>query len=235
MDQRPGKTDQSLGFEVDSNVQLVVPETTIENPNPDHPGNTHPKHHAEHHLGHDAAHRPPPAPQPGTNCSDRRWDFHTDDTGNRNIRLPDHEINKPRQKMWSVTNRDYVAMSTTEPQAYKRSYLTKHTRASGSAAYRVSGMDRHARSTGLKRPHLLPVYDNVIRCAFGTPDQFWSVLRTVLRRPDVGRAIAELRRQLVPLADISDIRLIDVALWMRHHREHLDYGCPGIRLELPPH
>jgi hypothetical protein len=80
-----------------------------------------------------------------------------------------------------------------------------------------------------KRPQLLPVYDNVVRCALKSPENFWTALHEALSA-DGGALDARLSRLLVAagVENVSTIRALDVALWMRHHAEHTDTGCPGL-------
>jgi hypothetical protein len=86
-----------------------------------------------------------------------------------------------------------------------------------------------------KRPHLIPVYDNVVRCglgrnALGRRGTFWVDLHNALvsdnlalnsRLTDVA-ALAEIG------PDVSVIRCLDVIIWMRHQDQHSNKGCPGI-------
>lgn len=87
-----------------------------------------------------------------------------------------------------------------------------------------------------KRPHLLPVYDDVVRCQFGRPTAFWVSLHNRLAQDDqhLRLALSELRgRAAVPPA-VSILRVLDVVLWMRHQAEHRAHAtlktkqpCPG--------
>ncbi|BCY07128.1 DUF6308 family protein [Actinoplanes sp. L3-i22] len=80
-----------------------------------------------------------------------------------------------------------------------------------------------------KRPHLIPVYDEVIRCQFGGPQQVWIRLHDRLREDDgqLRGMLAALRTRAQISPRISLLRVLDVVLWMRHHAEHLDKDCPG--------
>lgn len=71
-----------------------------------------------------------------------------------------------------------------------------------------------------KRPHLIPVYDGVVRCALGSPRQFWPSLHASLSAPDsiVRSRIKELRR-FAP-STVSDLRVLDVVVWMGHRQGH---------------
>jgi hypothetical protein len=81
-----------------------------------------------------------------------------------------------------------------------------------------------------KRPRLIPVYDDVVRCAFGRPREFWTALRVALRQ-DSGsfRVVVEdlIKRSGIP-DGISPLRGLDVALWMRHRSHHTGHGCAGL-------
>lgn len=81
-----------------------------------------------------------------------------------------------------------------------------------------------------KRPHLLPVYDRVVRCAVGRPDRYWTPLHAALRadRGALSHRLSELREAAGLDRGTSLIRTLDVALWMRHHCEHAPTGCPGL-------
>lgn len=74
-----------------------------------------------------------------------------------------------------------------------------------------------------KRPHLLAVYDDVVRC--GAPDHFWSSLRNTLRAD--GRAFQdelEGLRTRAGLDGLSVLRVFDVAMWRSHEQEHRQKG-----------
>jgi hypothetical protein len=81
-----------------------------------------------------------------------------------------------------------------------------------------------------KRPHLLPVYDNVVRCALNRQKGFWSALHAALRADDRGldERLGRLRVEAGLDARVSSIRVLDVVLWMRHHDAHSRQGCAGI-------
>lgn len=78
-----------------------------------------------------------------------------------------------------------------------------------------------------KRPHLIPVRDNVVGKALGgaalkRASVYWLTMRGLLREPAVISALESARRRLVEEAarggievvvDESDLRLLDAALW----------------------
>jgi hypothetical protein len=81
-----------------------------------------------------------------------------------------------------------------------------------------------------KRPSLIPVYDEVVRCAMGRPENFWKALRDALRQDD-----GKLRAHVAHLMKIADVppavtllRALDVAVWMHHRSSHTGYRCVGL-------
>ncbi len=78
-----------------------------------------------------------------------------------------------------------------------------------------------------KRPQLLPVYDEVVKCAAGEPTNWWECLHTFLidTSGDVGTTIGHLRKEGRVPTYVSDLRIIDVAIWMGHEQSHLAQQC----------
>lgn len=74
-----------------------------------------------------------------------------------------------------------------------------------------------------KRPRLLPVYDDVVRCVLGAPKDVWLALDRALADANVQEQVTKLR----PAAPIhvSALRVVDVAVWMRHHGPHARGEC----------
>lgn len=74
-----------------------------------------------------------------------------------------------------------------------------------------------------KRPKLLPVYDDVVRCVLGAPSGAWLALDTALADSETNQLVEQLR----PAAPdhVSALRVVDVALWMRHHEAHRRGDC----------
>lgn len=70
-----------------------------------------------------------------------------------------------------------------------------------------------------KRPRLIPVYDAVIREAVGAPKNFWIWLHQALRDRQLVEQIDALRSE-AEVEDLSPLRTLDVAIWMRNHGAH---------------
>lgn len=73
-----------------------------------------------------------------------------------------------------------------------------------------------------KRPRLLPVYDDVVRCAVGRPPSFWPALRSALRADGFAlhRRLEGLRQDAGLAETVSVLRVCDVIVWMGHRTEH---------------
>ncbi len=83
-----------------------------------------------------------------------------------------------------------------------------------------------------KRPQLIPLYDNVVRCAFGAPEHFWQWLDGRLRS-EVGvlrHRLTELHAEAGLPKEVSALRTLDVVVWMRHHDAHTGHRCAGLGL-----
>lgn len=81
-----------------------------------------------------------------------------------------------------------------------------------------------------KRPRLIPVWDNVVRCAFGRPRNAWLWLDGLLREQDGAlRQLLATTRDAAGLSEqISLLRTLDVVFWMRHRNSHRPSRCPGL-------
>lgn len=67
-----------------------------------------------------------------------------------------------------------------------------------------------------KRPRLCPISDSVVIKAVNVPGRTWDVLRCMLQDP---AARAEVERLRSPAAAaVSQLRILDVALWVLHSR-----------------
>jgi hypothetical protein len=82
-----------------------------------------------------------------------------------------------------------------------------------------------------KRPSLIPVYDNVVRCAFGWPQNVWTALRNALQQEDDGslrRTLDGLKQRAELPRQVTSLRVLDVAVWMRHRPLHTGHRCNGL-------
>jgi hypothetical protein len=76
-----------------------------------------------------------------------------------------------------------------------------------------------------KRPHLVPVYDNVVQCLL-RPERgaAWSYFDESLRSNLRGRLVQARVDAEVPQT-VSDLRVLDVILWMKHAEDHRAGRC----------
>lgn len=82
-----------------------------------------------------------------------------------------------------------------------------------------------------KRPGLVPVYDSVVKCAFGNLERWWRWLDAAFAEEG-----GVLPRRLTALRDangvdraVTPLRVLDVIVWMSHRRpEHQARGCVGL-------
>ena len=79
-----------------------------------------------------------------------------------------------------------------------------------------------------KRPRLVPVYDQIVKCALGQPEHFWSWTQDQFSGQD--RALPmrlEAVRDAVglPPAAVALPRVLDVILWIRHKGSHTSGSC----------
>lgn len=81
-----------------------------------------------------------------------------------------------------------------------------------------------------KRPALIPVYDNVVRCAFGWPQSVWTALRDALRQDDGSfrAALDDVKHRAGLPCQVTPLRVLDVAIWMRHRSLHTGSRCSGL-------
>ncbi|GAA4243241.1 DUF6308 family protein [Dactylosporangium darangshiense] len=81
-----------------------------------------------------------------------------------------------------------------------------------------------------KRPRVIPVYDEIVSCAYGTSTGFWPWLDCKLREQGgvLAHRLAELRDEAGLSDEISALRILDVVIWMRHRAGHAGHGCTGV-------
>lgn len=81
-----------------------------------------------------------------------------------------------------------------------------------------------------KRPALIPVYDNVVRCAYGSPDDVWRGLNDRLRDDEAALpgALTEVGQAAGIPGNINPLRILDIVVWMRHRRGHRASRCAGL-------
>jgi len=94
--------------------------------------------------------------------------------------------------------------------------------------YRLKAEDKMGRTrTGKllarKRPLLLPIYDDVIRCYLGAPPgDWWEPLRRELQRDNghLTKALQALHARAGLPAGVGLLRTLDVVLWRKHQVDH---------------
>jgi hypothetical protein len=81
-----------------------------------------------------------------------------------------------------------------------------------------------------KRPQLVPVYDRVVRCAFGHPLGAWLWLHGLFTTDGgaLHTRLLSIRDAAGIPARVSALRVLDVIVWMRHRCDHRLRGCPGL-------
>lgn len=80
------------------------------------------------------------------------------------------------------------------------------------------GRTRASKLMARKRPRLIPVIDSVIRDALELGDDSWAQLRHCLGDSSVRQSIEAIRPARVSVEEISTLRLLDAAVWMRSSR-----------------
>jgi hypothetical protein len=81
-----------------------------------------------------------------------------------------------------------------------------------------------------KCSRLIPVWDNVVRCAYGRPDGAWTWLDERLRkqRAVLFHALETLHADSGLPGAVSPLRTLDVVVWMRHRKSHRKSRCQGL-------
>jgi hypothetical protein len=107
----------------------------------------------------------------------------------------------------------------------------------------IDGVGR-TRATKLlhrKRPHLLPVWDSVVSTAlrYGRADD-WAVMQTVMRDPKLTARLHSIRKDARAdsriggrVDQLSDLRLIDIIVWMRAGGAGIEPATTRERLLVP--
>jgi len=125
-----------------------------------------------------------------------------------------------------------VALAIDEPDAAEHRATFRHLSTAWFLLAEQPGMEGAVISALLarKRPRLVPVQDRVTRCAYGRPGDVGGWLAELFADADVrlsGRLVA-----VGEAAGLSEalpaLLVLDAVVWMRHHRVHLDNGCPGL-------
>jgi hypothetical protein len=79
-----------------------------------------------------------------------------------------------------------------------------------------------------KRPQLIPVWDSVVKCAFGRPRDAWLWLDGRLQDGRLRDELDQLHKAAQLPELVSRLRVLDVVMWMRHRRRHRRAACPGL-------
>ena len=80
-----------------------------------------------------------------------------------------------------------------------------------------------------KRPKLIPVWDNVVKCAAGRSKNAWLWLDGLLRQDARLNSQLDQLHHAAGLPDlVSRLRVLDVVIWMRHRPVHRSTSCRGM-------
>lgn len=87
------------------------------------------------------------------------------------------------------------------------------------------GPTRTSKLIAVKRPHIVPIHDSYVERALHMPIKgSWAKWRTFMRE---GRDVFGQLRAVADQAGgahLSDLRVIDIAVWMSEHDKHLQAG-----------
>ena len=86
-----------------------------------------------------------------------------------------------------------------------------------------------------KRPALAPVYDQHVRAAVGRPENWWSAVADLFHDDDVIAALrphVESANRHSDAVPISELRTLDIAIWMRTYG--YQWAPPELRPPGPP-
>jgi len=78
-----------------------------------------------------------------------------------------------------------------------------------------------------KRPRLIPVHDEVVRCADGFADDPWGWLLTMFAGGALSDHLVAARERAGVPAAVPALRVLHVVVEMRHRPGHYANGCPG--------
>lgn len=124
-------------------------------------------------------------------------------------------------------------VSIDEPAAAEHFAVGSHARAAWDLLKAQHGMGWVLTNKLLarKRPRLIPVYDNVVQCAFGHPKGLWNWLFAMFADPSgqLNEHLLAARAAAGVSPEVSELRVLDVIVWMRHRRDHGARGCAGLR------
>lgn len=71
-----------------------------------------------------------------------------------------------------------------------------------------------------KRPLLVPVYDQVVRCVLGAPVNPWLTLDSIFAEARFRDDLRVVRSAYEVPDHVTDLRLFDVIAWMSHAEDH---------------
>ncbi len=83
-----------------------------------------------------------------------------------------------------------------------------------------------------KRPRLVPVYDSVVKCAFGNLERWWRWLdgRFAENGGALHGRLSDLRDDNGVDPAVTPLRVLDVIVWMSHRRpQDQARGCAGLQ------
>jgi hypothetical protein len=140
-------------------------------------------------------------------------------------------VHVPPRTAWSILHGpeadEFSALLADIPKAVDALWIDGDALTDTSSAWklhhRLIGMDGLGRTTvtkllAAKRPHLVPIYDSVVAEALciGWNDDDWSAWRSVVSHESARNEVAAVRDEVPEAADLSLLRTLDIAIWMRH-------------------
>ena len=85
----------------------------------------------------------------------------------------------------------------------------------GGGPFKGIGPTTTSKLLARKRPRLIPIVDSVVRDALALSGDYWSDMRTALQQADLPDRIEQVRPDGIG-SEVSTLRLLDAAVWMRH-------------------